>query len=94
MWMLEITKYSGKQLRKEDSDPGGKISTKEEKCPGSGQMTSISRDSMLLPDAMNFKGIALFASSEVMGWSKRKSQLYIEDSKEDELRASGSAKNR
>lgn len=28
---------------KRDSDPGGKISTKEEKCPGSGQMI-ISRD--------------------------------------------------
>lgn len=42
---VEITKYSGRNsVRKRDSDPGGKISTKEEKCPGNGQMTSISRD--------------------------------------------------
>ena len=42
---VEITKYSGRNsVRKRDSDPGGKTSTKEEKCPGNEQMTYISRN--------------------------------------------------
>lgn len=54
---VEITKYSEETCKEKGQWIPRQISTKEEKCPGSGQMTSSKAEmSKVKLDAMNSKG--------------------------------------